>query len=327
MQGRSPLPLNMAKARDWCFTINDIPQLPAQAQEVLERIRTRNMGDTRFIAAQLEVAPVTGHLHIQGYIVCNSPVRMTAAQTKIQQLSGTMGQPHMEPRRGTHQQAADYANKEETRMPNTQPVRRGELPADKPGGKGKALDAACKILLDGGTMDDVMMEEPTAFAAHFRGLQEIERRVKRKKIEYDNVTLKPWQADLATKLMGTPHPREILWYYDPDGNKGKTWMGNYLYDVLNSTDFQVALLGNQKTADVAYSLSQPKIVIFDFTRAQEETLNWSLIEQMKNGTIFSPKYESQLKRFPTPHTICFSNFDPEIYYNKLSADRWNVTRI
>ena len=43
------------------------------------------------------------------------------------------------------------------------------------------------------------------------------------------------------------------------------------------------------------------------------------MENLKNGRLFSSKYNSRLKLFPRPHVVVFANFaEPE---NAFSADR------
>lgn len=77
---------------------------------------------------------------------------------------------------------------------------------------------------------------------------------------------------------------------------------------------------NAPTKDIAYAYNYEPWVVFDFTRDKELIVNYSVIEHLKNGVIFSWKYESFTKRFPSPKIICLSNFTPE--FDKLSKDRW-----
>jgi hypothetical protein len=47
------------------------------------------------------------------------------------------------------------------------------------------------------------------------------------------------------------------------------------------------------------------------------------LEELKNGYVFSPKYESKNKSFPTPHVVVLMNETPD--RSKLSADRYSIT--
>lgn len=92
--------------RNCCFTIfgDGLP---------IERLRDLpNVNDgVNYIAFQREICPRTNRPHLQGYIVYKSPIRMGA----FKRILGHGA--HVEPRRGSHEQARDYATKEETRDP------------------------------------------------------------------------------------------------------------------------------------------------------------------------------------------------------------------
>ncbi len=68
--------------------------------------------------------------------------------------------------------------------------------------------------------------------------------------------------------------------------------------------------------------------IFDLSRTCADKIDhiYSLIENFKNGIMFSSKYESGTRIFTPPHVIVFANFIPDILDrgNKLSADRWQT---
>ena len=55
---------------------------------------------------------------------------------------------------------------------------------------------------------------------------------------------------------------------------------------------------------------------------QEEQINYQVMESIKNGRVFSAKYESKMKVFDPPHVICFANFEPK--REAMSADRWAI---
>nr|WAE42579.1 MAG: replication associated protein [Cressdnaviricota sp.] len=130
--------------------------------------------------------------------------------------------------------------------------------------------------------------------------------------------LRPWQQDLYNELLTTPHPRKVIWYVDEIGGKGKSAFTKFLAIKLQADCFN-----NGGTNHIAYALSdQPKICIFDFSRSNEERVNYSVLECVKNGHLFSAKYESKSKIFNTPHLVVFSNFFPE--RKEMSEDRWDV---
>ena len=132
-----------------------------------------------------------------------------------------------------------------------------------------------------------------------------------------------WQLELRDFLTNNkPDPRTVIWFYDKHGGKGKTTFTKHL--VLTNNDVFVCC--NGKTADIACAIKRnPKIVIMDLPRTMETYVNYSAIENLKNGMIFSSKYESNLKIFNNPHVVIFANFKPN--EDALSADRWDIREL
>lgn len=129
----------------------------------------------------------------------------------------------------------------------------------------------------------------------------------------------PWQFDLKKKMLEEkPDYRRIYWIYDEVGGGGKSDFCMNLYD-LHDAD----LFNNGKFSDIAYALGDnPKVVLFDLPRVIEERVNYTAIEAVKTGFIFSGKYESKGKRFNKPHVCVMANFPPD--YKALSKGRWIV---
>lgn len=133
-----------------------------------------------------------------------------------------------------------------------------------------------------------------------------------------------WQIDLVNLLEPEPDKRSVYWIWEPKGNVGKSHIAVWLFDNKNATIVD----GSKK--DIAFALTVrdcfPKTVIFDIPRSNDEILlSWQTIEQLKNGLIFSTKYESKALRFNPPHVVVFSNKPPKT--SKLSEDRWIIFTI
>lgn len=116
-----------------------------------------------------------------------------------------------------------------------------------------------------------------------------------------------------------PSDRHVIWIYDKLGHAGKTFTASHLEDNNNFITFT-----NGKTMDISYAWNGEN-VIFDFSRSQQEFINYEVIEQLKNGKVFSSKYQSSSKKYAPPFVIIFSNFLPDIL--RLSADKWKIYEI
>lgn len=133
--------------------------------------------------------------------------------------------------------------------------------------------------------------------------------------------LYPWQKDVEKACKEEPDGRTINWYWEESGNVGKTAFCKYM-----AIKHKATILGNGAFKDIAHCIGdEPKIVMFNITRDLEERFNYSAVEAIKDGLIFSGKYESQTKIFNCPHVYIFSNFEPRL--SAMSLDRWKVMKI
>lgn len=128
-----------------------------------------------------------------------------------------------------------------------------------------------------------------------------------------------WQIKMKEILLNEdPSYRQLYWIFDKVGGAGKSDFCLHMYDLHEAN-----LFNNGKFADIAFALSDtPKIVLFDLPRTLEERVNYTAIEAIKTGYIFSGKYESKGKRFNKPHVVVMANFEPD--YKALSKGRWIV---
>lgn len=132
--------------------------------------------------------------------------------------------------------------------------------------------------------------------------------------------LRPWQKSLETELLTEPDDRKIIWIYD-NGNTGKSSFAKYMAITHNAT-----VLGNGKLGDLSYAIpDNPKIIIFNLTRSVDGYVNYAAIECIKDGLVFSSKYESKTKIYNCPHIVIFANFEPD--ESKLTGDRWDIRNL
>ncbi len=144
-------------------------------------------------------------------------------------------------------------------------------------------------------------------------------------------TLYRWQKQLLQDVENDcEDERKIVWYYDSEGNMGKTALCKHLMITHPS---QVCYLSGGKATDISFYISQfvknekndLRVVLFDFPRTLDGRVSYQAIETVKNGIVFCAKYESGTVLFNTPHVIVLANWRPDT--SQMSMDRWDVHNI
>lgn len=149
--------------------------------------------------------------------------------------------------------------------------------------------------------------------------------------EYKGVVWKDWQQDILDEIKLKPNDRKIKWVYDKVGNNGKSFLTMWI--DLNYTG---VIIASGKTADIFNQINQmmnpkkgrgvkPTIVIVDIPRSSLDYINYTAIEKLKDGHLYSGKYEGGKVRIPRPHVICFANEMPT--KEKTSLDRWEIIEL
>lgn len=132
-----------------------------------------------------------------------------------------------------------------------------------------------------------------------------------------------WQLEIMDVIQQKPDKRTIWWLWEPNGNVGKTSFCKYLCVKHD------ALMLSGKSSDMFHMLSKfenkRKLIIVDVPRSSQDFINYGALESIKNGLIFSGKYEGAQIIFNCPHLICFSNQKPD--ETKMSNDRWKIRYI
>lgn len=143
------------------------------------------------------------------------------------------------------------------------------------------------------------------------------------------ITWRPWQAELLWELNNTdPNDRTTLWYDDESGNSGKTFFTKYMSsygDALcsskaNSYHMSTCLFEAMKRRGGPY-----RIIVFNFTRQQENHLVYQTLEEIKDGLMTCEKYKGETMTFPSPHLVVFSNYGPK--KTMMTHDRWDIRKL
>lgn len=300
------------KARRWCFTWNNY------TDEVIESLKTVCPDRADYLMYGTEIGE-SGTPHLQGYVEFGSPLAISTVKSRLDPKLKGKSPIHVETCKGSQEQNINYCSKDGNVV---------EYGQSKEQGSRNGWNTLYDFVQANPDMDLVAKAYPEAAIRYWNGLEklvkqaQIRARTEALSQQYQNVELRKWQLLLLETLKGVPNDRTVHWFYDTKGNVGKSWMCKYM-KYLYPQD--CALLSNGKSTDIAHMYNCERIAIFDFARSCEERINYQIIEQIKDGKVFSPKYDSHTKVCVCPHVVCFANFEPE--RGALSQDRWNIVNI
>lgn len=296
------------QTRHWCFTINnwtenDESQLITLGPQVTYLVFGYETGEA-------------GTHHLQGYVVFPKVKRMREAKNHIGARA------HLEPKRGTPKEAADYCKKDGLYK------EFGELPVTP--GTGGQFSTFIEWIMSrndgkGSVPSDreIAQAFPSMFVRYGRKLRELaEHHCTRPELVDSKARLWTWQQELKEVLLkAPPDDRSILFYVDKEGGKGKSFFQRYMISVYPDL---VQILSAGKRDDIAHALDETKsIFLFNIPRGSMEYFNYSAIEMLKDRMVFSPKYDSATKYLTTnPHVVVFCNEDPDL--TKMTEDRYVI---
>lgn len=261
----------------------------------------------KYACGQLERAPTTGALHIQGYVELKESMRGAGLQKRVEFLADAW----IKARGGSRDEARAYATKTDSRVYG--PAEFGPWEAGQ--GYRSDLHDLAGMVLGGASNREIATELPATYLRYARGVEDLRSAIEPEPEAELDFEPRPWQQHVLSRLEEEADDRSIIWVRDSKGGAGKSRLAKHL--VLNHN--AIPLSGQIK--DMAYLYSSQPIVIFDISRAQAEHSNhlYSMAESLKNGYITSTKYVPKLKRFKPPHVVFFSNSLPE--EGKWSTDR------
>lgn len=187
------------------------------------------------------------------------------------------------------------------------------------------------------SLRNVAFEHPAVYVKYNKGLDALLKRTREEYKPPTPVSWRKWQKWLLDIIEGPIHDRRIYWIFDNDGAAGKSFITKWLIGHKGAI-----MLSGAKIHDAAMAYDGQRVVLFDVPRADNvEWVNYSLIEKIKDGCIFSGekshpnpnstklklpgKYMSETKLFAPPHVFVFSNAKPE--GGKWTADRCELKTI
>lgn len=282
-----------SKASGWCFTLNnpECNELPAYPASVSYAVWQREQGEC-------------GTPHLQGYVEFKSRQELSALRKWFQA--------HWSVRKGTNVQARDYCMKEDSRVEG--PWEFGEF---KPVSVGQRsdLDRVAEMIKEDG-VSAAIDAFPAEYIKFSKGFCALARHYKKRPRDVDFVP-RTWQKAVLDHLLLPSDPRSILWVHSTRGHVGKSCFARHLLCEHGAIEL------HGKVSDMAYGYNEERIVVVDISRTQADNAKhlYEFAEKLKNGSVYSPKYESGLKLFEPPHVVFFANFAPP------GTDVWSGDRV
>lgn len=294
----------MTGAKNWCFTLNNYND------EDIQRITALEVDESVVYCVIGKEVGASGTRHLQGFIQYR--VRKSRAA-----CVALCGQAHFTVARRIPESIA-YCKKDGDF------IEIGSTEGVTQAGKRSDLDLFKEDVVLG-NLDLVSLRElhSDVFARFPRFCLEYVEDHKPKRVVQEH-PLRDWQQRLFDILNGEPDDRKVIFVVDYDGNSGKTWFAHY---YVSKSDKKAQVLLPGKKADMAYTVDSSVTVLFvDAPRSKQgEYLQYDFLEEVKNGYVFSSKYESRMKMMQPCHVVVSMNEDPDL--TKLSADRYQIIRI
>jgi len=294
----------MSQAKHWAFTLNNYTDVDLARLDALVETEQR----VKYLIYGKETGD-SGTPHLQGFLSLNTKLRMPTVKAIIG------SNPHLEIARNVPA-SINYCKKD------------GDFyeSGEAPGGRGNRNDLEdFKTAVRAGmlSLKDIRQAHSEVYAKYTRFcLEYISDNYPL--VEIQEHDLRPWQQRLMDKLELPADRRKIIFIVDERGNSGKSWFAHWFTRRIGEQS-QVMLPG--KKADMAYALKPGlKVLFLDAPRSKQgEFIQYDFLEDLKNGYVFSTKYESRIKSYEPMHVVVNMNESPD--REKLSADRYDVMNL
>lgn len=298
-------PPNTSRVQRWCFTLNHYTDAEYHDIFPVAADGSLRLSDLLSYACVGKEVGSCGTPHLQGFICLRLRGRLSTVRAILPRA-------HWEVARSVAP-AIEYCKKDG----NFHEL--GEVPAEGGRGKRNDLDAFKAAVRDGVRCRKTLREDFSIVCAQYPRFVESYLRDQFEHPVLPVHSLRPWQQRMVDIANGAIDSRSIYFIVDEEGNSGKSWLASYL-EVNLQRPVQVMKPG--KICDMAYEyIEETEVFILDCPRAKQgDFIQYDFLESLKDGRLFSPKYESRMKRFNPPHIFVFMNESPDM--EKLSVDRY-----
>lgn len=298
----------MSQSTRWCFTLNNpTPEENAHLDELGSGLQRYGL---RYLIIGREVGN-SGTPHLQGFFISDSRLRLRS----VRSLFGERG--HYECARATSDRAADYCRKDNDFS------EYGSLPSRNR--SAPSVSDFCDWVR--GSVDlserEIANKFPNLFLRYGDRLMKLADHIS----EFNVLEEKPlneWQEWLHQRLIREADDRTVDFYVDEEGGKGKSFFCRWM---LSKYPDRVQVLSGGKRDDLAHAIDTTKrIFLFNLPRGGIEYLQYTILEQLKDRIVFSPKYSSSTKVLKyVVHVVVFCN--EEVDMTKMTIDRYNINKL
>lgn len=214
---------------------------------------------------------------------------------------------HIEPMRGSVDQAAAYCRKPESWTEEWR-LEKGIMPAQEQG-KRSDLEAIRDMCKEEKSIVEIIDQIPGALR-YMREIKSYSQLLEAAKPSPpEQLILRPWQQDFFQMLSEPPISRRIWWIWSGLSGVGKTTTMRMFMDSFPGT----VLIGSRKLCDFLYPFDARthRVIWFDMARSDPlDAEMTTVLEQVSNATqLMSTKYESCMKRVRV-HVVVTSNRPP-----------------
>lgn len=297
--------------------------------ESIDWIALREAGEFKWLGGVKHNCPTTGlaHYHYAGCL--KKKLARQTLQTKFgcgegkvlssgKQCKGNCMFMQSKYKASKFSQLAEYVRESDADAIAGSHWEFGDLPEDPTGVNDDYILAMQDIREGNLRAYDLLRLDPQMYHQFGRSLHAQELEYERK-LQPEGIisVLRPWQTMVRDIAISPWEERKIHWIVDEPGLAGKSKMVKYLM-----VKHGACLLGFGY-ADCAAAYQKQPIVCWDIGKDTEDKfIPYAVMEALKNGMIFSQKYNSFTKIFTPPHVFVFSNNYPRM--DAFSQDRWNI---
>lgn len=153
-----------------------------------------------------------------------------------------------------------------------------------------------------------------------------------KKVRASRFGKPDWSQEALLRALQDQNDRQVMVWYDPDGNHGKTWLVRHLYETgrayyvlptFTTTKEMIQAVASMAIEDRKQGYPPREIVVIDIPRSWKwsEQL-YTAIETIKDGLVMDGRYSASPIDIWGIKVLVTTNAEPD--RKKLSMDRWQI---